>query len=82
MITFKKNNLHHTYYFFDVIENIELNLLSINKKCIKNTHAFVYGIRYITIKIINCQNINREVPLCLSFSDVNAYINEENEKNT
>ena len=31
MITFKKVNLNHTYYFFDDIENIDLNLLSINK---------------------------------------------------
>ena len=35
MITFKKINLNQTYHFFDDIENIDLNLLSINKKCIK-----------------------------------------------
>ena len=28
---------------------------------------------------INNQNIDKEVPLCLSFSDVDAYIIEENE---
>ena len=28
---------------------------------------------------INDQNIDEEVPLCLSFSDVDAYIIEENE---
>ena len=29
---------------------------------------------------INNQSIDKEVPLCLSFSDVDAYIFEENEK--
>ena len=28
---------------------------------------------------INNQNIDREIPLCLSFNDVDAYITEENE---
>ena len=79
MITFKKVNLNHTYYFFDDIENIDLNLLSISKKCMKNTDAFVYENEYITIQSINNQNIDKEVPLCLSFSDVDAYFIEENE---
>ena len=30
------------------------------------------------MEIINNQNIDREVPLCLIFSDVDAYIIEEN----
>ena len=30
------------------------------------------------IQIINNQNIDNEVPLCLSFSDVDAYIIKEN----
>ena len=29
--------------------------------------------------MINNQNIDRGIPLCLSFSDVHAYITEENE---
>ena len=37
----------------------------------KNTDAFVYE--------INNQNIYKEVPLCLSFSDVDAYIFEQKE---
>ena len=78
-ITFEKINLNHTYYFFDDIENIDLNLLSINKKCIRNTDAFVYKIKYITMQSINGQNIDREAPLCLSFSNVDAYIFEETE---
>ena len=39
----------------------------------KNTDAVIYEIKYITIQIINNQNIDKEVPLCLSFSDVDAY---------
>ena len=76
---FEKINLNYTYYFFDDIENIDLNLLSINKKCMKNTDAFVHEVKYITMKSINNQNIDKEVPLCLSLSDVDAYIIEENE---
>ena len=79
MITFEKINLNHTYYFFDDIGNIDLNLLSIKKKCIKNTETFVYEIIYITMQNINNQNIGREIPLCPSFSDVDAYFIEENE---
>ena len=30
-ITFEKVNLNHTYYFFNDIKNIDLNLLNINK---------------------------------------------------
>ena len=80
--TFENINLNHTYYFFDYIKNIDPNLLSINKKCMKNTDAFVYEIKYITMQSINNQNIDGEIPLCLVFSDVDAYIIEENENNT
>ena len=78
MITFKKFNLNHTYYFvFDDIKNIDPNLVSIEKKCIKNTNTFVYEIKYIMIQRINNQNIDKEVLLCLRFSDVDAYIIEK-----
>ena len=77
--TFEKINLNHTYYFFDVIKNIDLNLLTINKKCMKNTNAVSYEIKYITMQSLNNQNIDKVVPLCLSFSDVDTYIIEENE---
>ena len=77
--TFEKINLNHNYYFFDDIKNIDPNLLSINKKCMKNTDAFVYEIKYITMQSINNQNIDKEIPLCLILSDVNAYIVQENE---
>ena len=79
MITFEKINLNHICYFFDDIENIDLNLLSIDKKCMKNTDAFVYEIKYITIQSINDQSIDKETPLCFSFRDADACITEENE---
>ena len=47
MITFEKVNINHTYYFFENIKNIDPNLLSINKKCIKNTDVVVYEIKHI-----------------------------------
>ena len=45
----------------------------------KNADAVSYEIKYITMQSINNQHIAKEVPLCLSFSDVDAYIIEENE---
>ena len=60
--TFEKINLNHTYYFFDDIKNIDPNLQSINKKCMKNT---VYEIKYIAVQSINNQNIDREIPLVM-----------------
>ena len=50
---FEKINLNHTYYVFDDIKNIDLNLLTINKKCMKNTDAVRYEITYITMQSIN-----------------------------
>ena len=74
MITFAKMNLNNSYYFCENMKNIDQNLLSINKKRMKNTDAVVYEMKYIMM-----QNIDKEVPLCLSFSDVDTYIIEENE---
>ena len=65
--------------FFDDIENIDLNLLNIYTKFMKNMDAFVYEIKYITMQSINNENIDREIPLCLNFSDVDANIVKENE---
>ena len=70
--TFEKINLNHTYYFFKDNKSIDPNLLDINKKSIKNTDAFVYEIKYTTMQSNNNHNIDRETPLCLSFSDVDA----------
>ena len=77
--TFEKVNLNHFYYFFKDIKNIDLNLLNINKAYTKNTDAVIYEIKYIIMQSINNQNIDRAIPLCLSFSDVDAYIIEKNE---
>ena len=48
-ITFEKISLNHTYYFFDDIKNVNLNLLTINKKCMKNNDAVSYEIKYVTM---------------------------------
>ena len=44
----------------------------------KNTDAVIYEIKYTMMQSINNQNIDSEIPLCLSFSDVDAYIIECN----
>ena len=79
MITFEKVSLNHSSYFFDDIKNIDTNLLRIDKMCMKNTDVVIYEIKYIMMQSINNQNINREISLCLSFSNVDAYVIEENE---
>ena len=55
-----------------------MNLLSINKKYIKNTGIVAHEVKYITTQNINNKNIDNELPLCLSFTDVDAYIIEKN----
>ena len=40
-----------------------------------------YNIKYNMMESINNQNIDSENPLCVSFSDVDAYIIEESENN-
>ena len=85
MVTFERINQKPSYCIFNDIKKIDLNLLSINKKCIKNTDVvyvmyFVYAheIKYIITQNIDNQNIDNELPLCLSFNDIDAYIIEEN----
>ena len=78
-ITFEKVNLNLSCYIFKDIRNTDLNLLNINETYVKNTDVAIYEIKYIMMQNINNQNIDRRIPLCLSFSDVNAYIIEENE---
>ena len=58
------------FFFFDNIKNIDPNSLIINKKYIKNTNAISYEVRYIT----KWENIYEKVPLCLRFTDVDAYL--------
>ena len=78
-IAFGKINLNHTYYFFKYIKNIDTNLLNINKTYAKDTNAVIYEIKYTMTQNINNQNVHKEIPPCLSFSDLDAYIIEENE---
>ena len=73
MISFKKINLNRSYYFFSDTKNVDLNLLSINKIYTRNTDVVVCSFKYIVM-----ESINSEIPLCLIFSDVDAYIIEEN----
>ena len=73
MITFRKFNLNRPYYFFNDTKNVDLNLLSIDKVYTKDTHVVICSIKYIMMEIINS-----EIPLCFRFSDVDAYIIEEN----
>ena len=79
MINFEKISLNTSYYLFNDMGDIDLNLLSINEKCTKNTDVITHEIKNIMTQNISHQNIDNEVPLCLSFSDVDAYIIEENE---
>ena len=78
MKTSGKISLILSYCLFNDIKHVDLNLLSIIKKCIKNTDVVANEIKYITTLNINNQNIYNKLPLCLSFSDVDAYIIEEN----
>ena len=77
-ITFEKINLNPFRYVFNYAKNIDLNLLRINKKCTKYTDVIIHEIKYIRTQNTDNQNIDNEVPLCLSFSDADVYIIEEN----
>ena len=68
MVIFERLNLKPSYCFFNDIKHIDLDLLSINKKCIKNTDIFAHEIKYIITKNIDTQNIDNELPLCFSFN--------------
>ena len=78
MVNFEKISLMPSYCLLNDIKYIDLNLLSINKRCARNTDVVAHEIKYISTQNINNQNMNTELPLCLSFSDVRAYIIEEN----
>ena len=56
-------------------------MLSINKRCIKNTDIVAHEIKYIVTQNIDNQNIDKELPVSVSFSDVRACIIEENKNN-
>ena len=52
-------------------------MLNISKTYPKNTDAVIYEIKRIMLQSINIQNTDKKISLCLSFSDVDAYIIEE-----
>ena len=72
------DNFRGINYFFNDITDIDPNLLTINKVLHKNTGIIIHEIQYIMMQSINNQNIDKEVPLCLRFSNVDAYTIEEN----
>ena len=84
MVTFESINLKPSYCIFNHIKHIDLNLLSITKKCIKNIDAVSHEIKYIikqnkqktkknhNIDSDNQNNIDNELPLCLSFNDIDS----------
>ena len=47
----------------------------------KNTDVAAHEIKYIIAQSNDNQNIDNEVPLCLSFNGVDAYLMEGNENN-
>ena len=67
------NNNFPKNYFFNDIKDIDPNLLSINKILHKNAGIIIHEIKYIIMQSINNQNIDREVPVCLSFSNVDMH---------
>ena len=76
MISFERISLKPSYCSFNNIEHLDLNLLSINKRHMKNTNIVAYEIKYITKQNIADQYIDRELPLCFSFYDIRAHIIE------
>ena len=72
------NIKNETYYFFDLIINIEdfdPNLLKIDKKSYKNID--IYYIGYITVKDSYYVKINSVNPLYLIISEADGYIKEK-----
>ena len=51
--SFEKISLKPSYCVFNDIKQFDLNLLSINKNCIKNTNVVTHEIKYITTQNIN-----------------------------
>ena len=75
------NIKNRTYYFFIDMVNIkdfDLRLINVDKKSYKNID--IYYIGYITIKSISdYEKINSVNPVYLIISDVDGYIEENNE---
>ena len=61
------------------IKGVNPNVLNTSKIYTRNIDFVVYIINFIMMESINNHNIDRENPLCLSFSEVDACIIEESE---
>ena len=76
MITLRQINIkNRPYYFFNDMINIinfDPNLLSMGKI------SFIYDTKYIPMNSLDSENIDSKNPLCLIFTDVDAYIIDEN----
>ena len=69
-----KIDLDNATIYFDNIENIDPNSLTINKKHTENTNTVSYEIRHIR----ELDNIYQKIPFCLRFTDADAHFIEEN----
>ena len=81
--TKEKNIKNRTYYFFDDminIENINPDLLKIDKKSYKNIG--IYYIGYITMENSDYVNINSVNPLYINTGEADGYIKEKMEINS
>ena len=81
MVTLEKTNLEPSYCLFNDIKHIDLNLLSINKKCIKTTDVAAQEIKDIIRKISIIKILIMSLLFVLVFSNADAYIIEENKTN-
>ena len=83
MINFKKINLknHPPCFSNDMINinDVDANLLTIDKMSFKSTDAIIYDIKSMTVKGCDSESINSENPLCLTFNEVDTYIINEND---
>ena len=81
MGTIKQIDIKNRIYYFynDIIDlkSFKSKLLKIYKKSYKDIG--VYNIRYITIKKIDCENIQSVNPLYLHITHASGYIKEINE---
>ena len=58
MVTFERIYLKSCYCIFKDIKHVDLNLLSTNKTCMKNTDVVVHEIKYIITQNNDNQNID------------------------
>ena len=78
MVTLERINLKPSCCIFNDIKNIDLNLLKYKQKVYKNTDVASHEIKYIIMQNMDNQNIDNELPFCLSLIDIDACIIEEN----